>query len=119
MVSSFKYCGPKSSVIYGNSGLNCHLSQLISYIIDPVAYGNEIDSSDDMISKIKGMNDKIKSFNESKSFEENMNDEICPPEFEACVDQPDASDLSSIVGDASPVVHQLSRVGKTSLSNVG
>ena len=55
---------PSRPVISGNNGLNCHLSELISSIIEPVAYeenGKEIDSTDDMIAKIEQINEKIKS----------------------------------------------------------
>ena len=47
---------PSRPVISGNSGLNCHLSEMISMIIDPLAYehnGNEVDSTDDMLDKLK------------------------------------------------------------------
>ena len=46
----------------GNTGLNCHLSELISHIIDPISFeqdGNEVDSTDDLLHKVLLMNEKI------------------------------------------------------------
>ena len=53
---------PSRPVISGNNGLNCHLSELVSAIVDPVASeleGREIDSTDDMLSKIDELNVKL------------------------------------------------------------
>ena len=53
---------PSRPVVSGNSGLNCHLSELISTILEPIAYeesGDEIDSTDDMIAKINKINEQI------------------------------------------------------------
>ena len=50
---------PTRPVISGNSGLNCHLSELNSMIIEPPAFehsGNEVDSTDDMIEKLGKLN---------------------------------------------------------------
>ena len=55
---------PSRPVISGNTGLNCHLSELISHLIEPTAYehsGNEINSTDDMLSKIENLNKKLSS----------------------------------------------------------
>ena len=64
---------PSRPVVSGNNGLNCHLSELISAVIEPIAYeetGNEVDSTDDMLARIKEINEKIKSLNESVCCEE-------------------------------------------------
>ena len=53
---------PSRPVVAGNSGLNCHLSELLSSIIEPVAFeesDNEIDSTDDMLARIKSINDTL------------------------------------------------------------
>ena len=53
---------PSRPVISGNSGLNCHLSDLISMVIEPIAYeasGNEIDSTDSMIARINRINKEL------------------------------------------------------------
>ena len=53
---------PSRPVVAGNMGLNCHLSELISHIIDPISYehsGNEVDSSDDLLAKIEKLNETI------------------------------------------------------------
>ena len=53
---------PSRPVVSGNFGLNCHLSELISTILEPIAYeesGNEMDSTDDMIAKISKINEQI------------------------------------------------------------
>ena len=50
-------------MVAGNSGLNCHLSELISTIIEPVAFeetGHEVDSTDDLLSRIQCLNEKLK-----------------------------------------------------------
>ena len=57
---------PSRPVISGNTGLNCHLSEIISQIIEPIAYeqnSRDIDSTDDMIAKIEKLNSKLKDFN--------------------------------------------------------
>ena len=64
---------PSRPVISGNTGLNCHLSELISNIIEPVAYeqeGRDIDSTDDMICKIHQLNSKLA--NEKPICEQNV-----------------------------------------------
>ena len=46
----------------GNSGLNCHLSEIVSSIIEPIAFeelGNEVDSTDDMLARIIKINESI------------------------------------------------------------
>ena len=56
---------PSRPVISGNAGLNCHLSEIISLLIEPVAMeskGFEIDSTNEMLSKIDNLNSKIASF---------------------------------------------------------
>ena len=57
---------PSRPVVSGNSGLNCHLSELISLVIEPISFehnGNEIDSTDDLIAKLNIINEK-KSLNQ-------------------------------------------------------
>ena len=63
---------PSRPVISGNSGLNCHLSEIISKIIDPVAdeiEGNEVDSTDEMLAKINKL--KVKLSNSNLSYDAN------------------------------------------------
>ena len=46
---------PSRPVISGNSGLNRHLSEMISLVIEPVANeaeGFEVDSTNEMLAKI-------------------------------------------------------------------
>ena len=53
---------PSRPVEAGNSGLNVHLSELISSVIEPVALEEserEIDSTDDMIIRILGINKQL------------------------------------------------------------
>ena len=55
---------PSRPVVSGNTGLNCHLSELISHIIDPIAFeqdGSEVDSTDDLLYRIGKMNERIKN----------------------------------------------------------
>ena len=55
---------PSRPVISGNTGLNCHLSEIISHLIDPIAFehcGNEVDSCDDMLARIEKINEKLAS----------------------------------------------------------
>ena len=55
---------PSRPVISGNNGLNCHISEIISQIIEPVAFvanGSDIDSTDDLLAKVEKLNLKLKS----------------------------------------------------------
>ena len=50
---------PSRPVISGNNGLNRHLSEFLSLILEPIAMetdGLEIDSSNEMLSKIDELN---------------------------------------------------------------
>ena len=73
---------PSRPVVSGNSGLNCHLSEVISMIVEPLAFeseGNEVDSTDDMIDKIQKLNVKLsaeKSLNGQKIVESDMTNEV-------------------------------------------
>ena len=63
---------PNRPVISGNSGLNCHLSKFFSQVVDLIAHkhdGEEVDSTDDMISKIGGLNSCIRSRNLGRKHE--------------------------------------------------
>ena len=56
---------PSRPVVSGNTGLNCHLSELLSHIIEPItaeAPGNEIDSTAEMLHIIEQLNEKLLSF---------------------------------------------------------
>ena len=53
---------PSRPVVSGNNGLNCHLSELVSLLIEPVAFehdGSEVDSTDDMLAKINELNSRL------------------------------------------------------------
>ena len=53
---------PSRPVVSGNSGLNRHLSEMISLVIEPVASeadGFEVDSTGEMLAKIDELNDKL------------------------------------------------------------
>ena len=77
---------PSRPVISGNNGLNCHLSELVSAIIDPVASemdGREIDSTDDMLSKINELNEKLEGgvkISNGVCLDENVENVVLPDE---------------------------------------
>ena len=53
---------PSRPVCAGNDGGNRHISEIVSLILEPVACesnGNDIDSTGDMLSKIKKLNEDI------------------------------------------------------------
>ena len=53
---------PSRPVISGNCGLNCHLSELISHVLEPITRespGPEIDSTTEMLSKIDMFNESL------------------------------------------------------------
>ena len=55
---------PSRPVVSGNSGLNCHLSELVAQIIEAIPYeqsGCEVDSTDYLIDLVKILNDKFKN----------------------------------------------------------
>ena len=55
---------PSRPVINGNSGFNCHLSELLSLILGPVAQeatGNEINSTGDLLSRIHRVNSLLQT----------------------------------------------------------
>ena len=57
---------PTRPVVAGNSGLNCHLSEIVSSIIEPIAFeetGNEIDSTNDMLARIEKINKNLSNTN--------------------------------------------------------
>ena len=61
---------PSRPVVSGNNGLNCHLSELVSLLIEPVAFehsGSEVDSTDDMLAKINELNSKLSDPRKTKS----------------------------------------------------
>ena len=72
---------PSRPVISGNNGLNCHLSELISLVIEPISFehsGNEVDSTDDLIEAINKLNESLerqKSLNSEKISENNFPDQ--------------------------------------------
>ena len=50
---------PSRPVVGGNSGLNCHLSEMIAHVIEPITsqtFGAEIDSTSEMLTKIDKLN---------------------------------------------------------------
>ena len=79
---------PSRPVISGNTGLNCQMSELMSNIIEPITYehdGRDVDSTDDMIVRLKNLNEKL-SKPEIVNF-----DETQPKSSESekvCVDPP-------------------------------
>ena len=53
---------PSSPVVSGNSGLNCHLSELVSSIIEPIVFEEscrEIDSTNHMLARINKINSTL------------------------------------------------------------
>ena len=53
---------PSRPVVNGRAGYNCHISELLSMILGPVAKessGAEINSTGDMLSRIQNINDKL------------------------------------------------------------
>ena len=53
---------PTRPVVAGNSGLNCHLSEIVSSIIEPIAFeesGNEVVSTNDILARLTKINDKL------------------------------------------------------------
>ena len=53
---------PSRPVVNGRAGYNCHLSELLSLVLGPVAKesnGNEINSTGDLLSRIESLNKKI------------------------------------------------------------
>ena len=55
---------PSRPVVSGNTGLNCHLSELLAHIIEPVtkeAPGLEIDSTSELLTRIEEINSKLSS----------------------------------------------------------
>ena len=75
---------PSRPVVSGNSGLNCHLSELIAQIIDPITYeseGRDVDSTDHMLSKILSLNSNLKEMNASS--EENISNLSVSVDFDA------------------------------------
>ena len=72
---------PSRPVISGNAGLNCHLSEIISLLIEPVAMeskGFEIDSTNEMLSKIDSLNSQVETLL-GKSYQDPKNPENVPP----------------------------------------
>ena len=57
---------PSRPVVSGNCGLNCHLSELISHVIEPLTSeleGCEIDSTLEMLNKVDEFNEKMSNGN--------------------------------------------------------
>ena len=55
---------PSRPVVSGNTGLNCHLSELLSQILEPInseSSGAEIDSTCEMLKRIEDLNVKFKN----------------------------------------------------------
>ena len=70
---------PTRPVIAGNAGLNCHLSEIVSSLIDPISYeesSNEIDSTDELLAKIESINNRIPSKDEVPEFELLVNNNV-------------------------------------------
>ena len=73
---------PSRPVVSGNCGLNSHLSELISLVMEQVtseANGNEIDSTTEMLYRIERLNEKLeKKANGSYNVEEEqMAEDVC------------------------------------------
>ena len=50
---------PSRPVVSGNTGLNCHLSELLSLLLEPVSLesnGHEVDSTTELLNKIENLN---------------------------------------------------------------
>ena len=80
---------PSRPDISGNTGLNCHLSELISQIVEPIAYeqtSTEVNSTDDLLAWIEKIHEKVASNKlescepESSSVSDmSLVDELCQP----------------------------------------
>ena len=58
-------------MVAGNCGLNSHLSELISHIIEPISLespGCEIDSTSELLSKIDEINGNLENLSTDKSW---------------------------------------------------
>ena len=66
-------CPPTRPVVSGNMGMNIHLSEVVSDLIEPLVDkymgGRESISTEDMISKFMGLNDKNEDWTEWKWYE--------------------------------------------------
>ena len=104
---------PSRPVISGNSGLNRHLSEMISLVIEPVASeskGFEADSTGEMLAKIDELNDKL-----SNEFPDECPDQIGCVNASPSVNDPivlDSSELGSV--DAQSCVESNSNLVKGS-----
>ena len=61
---------PSRPVVSGNMGLNCHLSEMLSSILEPItsdANGSEIDSTTEMLARIKSLNSKMSKIDGPKN----------------------------------------------------
>ena len=70
---------PSRPVVSGNNGLNCHLSEIVSMIIEPVAYeqsGCEVDSTDDLLAKIDSLNENLPIHRETNNDDISKEDTI-------------------------------------------
>ena len=86
---------PSRPVVAGNSSLNCHLSELISSIIEPVAFeesGRKIDSTDDMLVRITEINKLVEEERNSSQLVENP---IVEENTETNIDPSQACSLDS------------------------
>ena len=66
-------------MVGGNSGLNCHLSELLSHIIEPIATeanGSEVDSTNEMICRLEELNSKIRKLESDRQTDSQMLDDV-------------------------------------------
>ena len=72
---------PSRPVVNGKSGYNCHLSEILSLILGPVAKetnGNEINSTGDLLAEINELNLDLKGAKKSNSkFEQDSFCDYC------------------------------------------
>ena len=53
---------PSRPVVSGNTGLNCHLSELLSMVLEPVtkeAQGSDVDSTNELLHRVELLNSKL------------------------------------------------------------
>ena len=83
---------PSRPVVSGNTGLNCHLSELLSNVLEPItkeAPGSEIDSTKELLDKINKLNEKLSKVPNSSS--------KCPATDDSNVDE--SAKLSNVEKD--------------------
>ena len=92
---------PSRPVVSGNTGLNCHLSEMLSLILEPItsqANGHEVDSTLEMLSKVEGLNEKFLSSSIENSSqgvsENNSSHDTSSNSSQGCNSSPDTTEDS-------------------------